>query len=58
MPVVKPIHARVGEIVEIHWHRTDAGQSAADPKARTSILLERHTAPPVAAWDARAKESE
>lgn len=51
MPIVKPIHAVVGEVVEIHWHRTDL-----PAEGETSILRERHTAPPVATWDARQAE--
>lgn len=34
MPTVKPIHAREGEVVEIHWHTA------------TNIFVERRTCPP------------
>jgi hypothetical protein len=55
MPIVNPIHARVGEIVEIHWHRNDRPEPGVDPATRIDVLRERHTAPPVATWDARSK---
>lgn len=43
--IVKPIHAREGEVVDIHWHLRNG-----------SVLIDRRTAPPAATQEARATE--
>ena len=46
MPIVKPIHARDGEVVDIHWHTLDG------------IHVQRVTCPPRPTRDARQPSSE
>jgi len=52
MPVVRTVHAAIGETIEIHWARRipDPG----DPtKYLTETIIDRHTAPPPDVWVAR-----
>lgn len=44
MPIVRPIHAREGEVVDIHWH------------TGSEIFVERRTCPPKPTVDAKARE--
>lgn len=46
MTIVKPIHAREGEAIDIHWHTA------------TEIFVERRTCPPKASREARALTTE
>lgn len=62
--IIRVINAAIDETIEIRWWRrirpieqpSEAG-SPDPPKDRlTQILIDRHTAPPTAVWDARTKE--
>jgi hypothetical protein len=59
---IRPIYAAADEIIEIHWQREiprTAARGSLDPheKDLTQILVERHTAPPAAVWDAHLKDT-
>ena len=43
MPIVKPIHAREGEAIDIHWH------------TKTAVMIERRTCPLITVLEARTK---
>jgi hypothetical protein len=45
MPIVKTIHAQVGETVEIQWRN-----------AQGERVIERHTAPPPATFEVRKEQ--
>lgn len=42
MPIVHPVHAREGEVVDIHWHLKDG-----------TVYVERRYIPPPATREAR-----
>ena len=43
--IVKPIHAREGEVIDIHWHLKNG-----------TVLIERRTTPPAATQQTRTTE--
>jgi hypothetical protein len=45
MPIVKPIHAHVGEVVEIHWHRTIRPVEGEQRDPRSDVWRQRVEAP-------------
>lgn len=60
MAIVRVVQAAIGETIEIHWWRRTPDPGSSDPlkKDLTEILIDRHTAPPSAVWEARATPKE
>lgn len=52
MPIVRVVQAATSETIEIHWCRRIPDPQHPD-KYLTDTIIERHTAPPPAVWEAR-----